>query len=121
MPMAVITLNGSPMHTAGTLPETGIPAPDFTVTKVDLSDIHLSNYQGKKIVLNIFPSLDTTTCASAMKRFNEIAKQFPDILILCLSEDLPFAQQRFCSAEHLQNVQPVSTFRHPDFGRKYGV
>jgi thiol peroxidase len=119
--MATITLRGSPTETIGELPAVGTEAPDFTVTRMDLSEIRLKNYLGKKIILNIFPSLDTTTCASAMRRFNEIATQFPGILILCVSADLPFAQQRFCSVEHLDNVLPVSVFRHPNFGKDYGV
>lgn len=119
--MAVITLNGSPMHTIGSLPAIGTAAPDFTVTKTDLTDIRLSHYLGKKIILNIFPSLDTPTCATAMNKFNDIAAEYNQVLILCVSEDLPFAQQRFCNTEHLQNVQPVSVFRHPEFGEQYGT
>jgi len=119
--MAIITLNGSPLHTVGTLPAVGTKAPDFTVTKMDLGEIKLKNYLGKKIILNVFPSLDTPTCANAMRHFNEIASQLPDVLILCVSVDLPFAQKRFCIAEHLNNVQPVSVFRHPSFGEDYGV
>jgi thioredoxin-dependent peroxiredoxin len=119
--MAVITLNGSPLHTIGSLPAVGSQAPDFIVTKTDLSEIRLKNYLGRKIILNIFPSLDTPTCASAMHNFNDIASRFSDILVLCISEDLPFAQTRFCSVEKLQNVQPVSVFRHPEFGENYGV
>lgn len=119
--MTVITLNGSPIHTIGSLPPVGSIAPDFVVTKTDLSDIHLSNYRGKKIILNIFPSMDTPTCATAMHKFNDIATKFNQVLILCVSEDLPFAQQRFCASQHLQNVQPVSVFRNPEFGEKYGV
>lgn len=119
--MTTITLNGSPIHTIGTLPAVGAPAPDFVVTKTDLSEIRLSNYRGQKIILNIFPSMDTPTCATAMHKFNAIASEHKKVLILCVSEDLPFAQQRFCTAEHLQNVQPVSVFRNPEFGEKYGV
>lgn len=119
--MSTITLQGDTIHTIGTLPKVGNEAPDFTVTKLDLSEINLKNYRGKKIVLNIFPSLDTPTCAAAMQKFNEIAGKLSDVLILCVSEDLPFAQQRFCSAHKLKNVQPVSVFRHPEFGETYGV
>ena len=119
--MTTITLNGLPIHTIGTLPAVGTQAPDFTVTKTDLAEIRLKNYLGKKIILNIFPSLDTPTCATTMRHFNETANQFKDILILCISADLPFAQKRFCSTEHLENVQPVSVFRHPKFGEDYGV
>lgn len=119
--MATITMNGKTMETSGSLPSIGLQAPDFIVTKTDLSEIYLKNYLGKKIILNIFPSLDTSTCASAMLRFNEIASQYPNLLILCISADLPFAQKRFCSAEHLDNIHPVSIFRHPEFGKTYGV
>lgn len=119
--MSIITLKGEPVHTVGTLPNIGTQAPDFTVTKTDLGEIHLKNFIGKKIILNIFPSLDTDTCASAMKRFNEIAAKYPDLLILCISADLPFAQKRFCSTECLNNVMPASVFRHPDVGKTYGV
>lgn len=119
--MTTILFKGSPIETIGILPIVGTQAPDFTVTKTNLSEVRLKNYLGKKIILNIFPSLDTSTCASTMHRFNEIAEQFPGILILCLSADLPFAQQRFCSVEHLDNVLPVSVFRHPNFGQDYGV
>lgn len=119
--MSVVTLKGSPTETIGSLPKVGMQAPDSIFTKTDLSEIRLKNYLGKTIILNIFPSLDTSTCASAMRAFNEIAGQFPNILILCISADLPFAQQRFCSAEHLNNVHPVSVFRHPTFGKDYGV
>jgi thioredoxin-dependent peroxiredoxin len=119
--MTMITLNGSPVHTIGTLPAVGTQAPDFTLTKTDLSEISLKNHPGKKVLLNIFPSLDTPTCASAMHQFNEIASQFKDMLILCISADLPFAQKRFCLTENLLNVEPVSVFRHPKFGETYGV
>lgn len=119
--MANITFQGKPLKTIGQLPEVGTSAPDFIVTKTDLSEIHLKNYLGRPILMNIFPSLDTQTCASAMKRYNEIAQQFPGLLILCISADLPFAQKRFCVSEHLDSVQPVSVFRHPAFGETYGV
>lgn len=119
--MAAITLNGSILHTIGSLPVVGNQAPDFIVTKTDMSEIRLHNYKGKKIILNIFPSMDTPTCASAMHKFNDIASQFSEVMILCVSEDLPFAQKRFCANENLQNVQPVSVFRHPEFGQDYGV
>ena len=119
--MSAITLNGSPVQTIGNLPAISTQAPDFTVTKTDLGEIHFKNFLGTKIVLNIFPSLDTPTCSKAMLQFNEIAAHHKDTLILCISADLPFAQKRFCSVEHLENVVPVSVFRHPDFGKIYGV
>lgn len=119
--MAIITLNGSALHTVGNLPNVGAQAPDFIVTKPDLSEISLKNCQGKKILLNIFPSLDTPTCASAMRQFNDIAAKFSQVMFLCISADLPFAQKRFCTTENLQNVYPASVFRHPKFGQDYGV
>jgi thiol peroxidase len=119
--MASVTLRGKPLQTIGTLPKIGTHAPDFTLTNVELADIPLREFHGKKLVLNIFPSLDTPTCNLAMKHFNKLAIQFPNILVLCISADLPFAQKRFCGAENLSKVLPFSTFRHPDFGRHYGV
>lgn len=119
--MTTVHLKGTPFQTIGSLPNVGTQAPDFTVTKTDLSEVVLKNYIGKKILLNIFPSLDTPTCAAAMQRFNDLAKEYPNVLFLCVSADLPFAQQRFCSAMHLANVQAVSVFRHPNFGNSYGV
>lgn len=119
--MTNFTLKGTEFHTIGTLPAVGTQAPDFTVTKTDLGEIHLKHYIGKKIILNIFPSLDTPTCASTMQQFNTIAQKHKETLILCISADLPFAQKRFCVAEHLDNVIPVSTFRHPQFGKDYGL
>lgn len=119
--MSTITLNGMPVNTIGSLPMIGNQAPDFTMTRDDLTEIRLHDCHGKITVLNIFPSLDTSVCAAAMKRFNEIAEGHDNLLVLCISADLPFAQKRFCTAEHLKNVVPVSTFRNTDFGDKYGV
>lgn len=119
--MATITYKGSPIHTVGSLPAIGEKAPDFTVTKTDLSEIKLKNYLGKKVIMNIFPSLDTPTCASALNNFKEIANQFKNILILCISADLPFAQNRFFAGEEIKNIQPASIFRHSEFGKLYGV
>lgn len=119
--MTTITLQGNALHTIGTLPAVGTQAPDFTLTRTDLSELRLHDCLGKKTILNIFPSLDTPTCAAAMKRFSEIASAHPELLILCISADLPFAQKRFCVAEHLANVVPVSIFRNTEFGQNYGV
>lgn len=119
--MAKISLKGTLMHTIGNLPPVGSPAPDFVVTKINLSEAKLSDFQGKKVVLNVFPSLDTPVCATTMIQFSEIAKQFPDVIFLCVSADVPFAQQRFCAAEHIENVQALSVFRHTEFGKEYGV
>lgn len=119
--MTTITLKGRPIHTVGTLPMVGIAAPPFTLTKTDLSELLLSDLRGHKVILNIFPSLDTTTCAISVRKFNELANSLPKVNVLCVSADLPFAQSRFCGAENLQNVIPVSVFRHPEFGADYGV
>lgn len=119
--MTTITLKGTPINTIGKLPAIGTQAPDFTMTREDLSEIRLHDCLGKKTILNIFPSLDTPTCATAVKRFNDIANQQPNLIVLCVSADLPFAQKRFCAVEHLKNVVPVSIFRNTDFGKLYGV
>jgi len=119
--MSAITMQKNPMHTVGELPAVGENAPDFTLTKVDLTDVSLKDFHGKRIVLNIFPSLDTGVCAQGMRRFNEIANKLENTVILCVSHDLPFAQKRFCGAENLDQVVPVSAFRQPDFGQHYGL
>lgn len=119
--MAKITLKGNPVHTHGELPKTGQKAPEFTGVKTDLSEVSLSDYKGKKVVLNIFPSLDTSTCAASVRKFNEEAEKLFNTVVLCISMDLPFAQSRFCGAEGLDNVIPVSVFRSPEFGKDYGV
>lgn len=119
--MAQITLKGNPIHTNGKLPEVGSTLPNFHVTKTDLSDINLAEFSGKNIVLNIFPSIDTPTCANSVRHFNEKANQLSNTVILCVSADLPFALNRFCGAEGLKNVIPVSEFRHKEFGDKLGI
>lgn len=119
--MASFTLKGTTFQTSGKLPTVGSFAPDFIMTKDDLTEIRLSDCTDKKVVLNIFPSLDTPTCAAAMKTFNQMAEKHKDVLFLCISADLPFAQKRFCTAAHLNNVVPVSIFRNPDFGEHYGL
>jgi thiol peroxidase len=119
--MSVVTLKGKPIQTVGALPKLGSMAPDFTLTKTDLSELTLKQCLGKKTVLSIFPSLDTPTCANSVRHFNVEANKLPNVSVLCVSADLPFAQKRFCAAENLDKVIPVSTFRHPEFGVKYGV
>lgn len=119
--MATVTLQGKTQQTVGDLPKVGTQAPNFTLTKTDLSEVSLSDFSGKKILLSLFPSLDTGTCATAMRRFNEQCNTMENVVVLCISADLPFAQKRFCAAENLNNVIPLSTFRHPDFGKHYGV
>jgi thiol peroxidase len=118
--MAQITLGGNPIHTVGELPAVGSATPSFTVTKGDLSDITPADLAGQRVVLNIFPSLDTATCATSVRKFNEIAAGLQNTTVLCVSADLPFAQGRFCGAEGLANVSTASTFRG-DFGAAYGV
>lgn len=119
--MASITLKGQPIQTIGELPAKGALAPNFTLTKADLSDTSLAGFSGKKLVLNIFPSIDTGVCAASVRRFNEIASQVQDTQVLCISADLPFAQQRFCGAEGLEQVINLSSFRHSAFGESYGL
>ncbi len=119
--MAQITLRGNSIQTIGNLPSVGTAAPDFTLTKTDLSDCSLRDYRGKTVVLNIFPSIDTSVCAASVRRFNQEAAARPDTVVLCISADLPFAHNRFCEAEGIKNVIPLSVFRAPDFGRDYGV
>lgn len=118
--MASITLKGNPIQTSGELPAVGQAAPDFQVTTTELSELSLSEMRGKKLVLNIFPSIDTGICAASVRRFNEAASQRPEVTVLNISADLPFAQKRFCGAEGLEKVQNASSFRS-DFGQKYGV
>jgi len=119
--MAQITLKGNPIRTAGDLPTVDAPAPAFTLTKTDLSDVELSGFSGKSLVLNIFPSIDTGVCAQSVRRFNEEAAKRDGTEVLCISCDLPFAFNRFCGAEGIENVTSLSTFRHPEFGTAYGV
>lgn len=119
--MAKITLKGNAINTIGNLPEKGTKAPSFTMVKNDLSEGSLSDYKGKKVVLNIFPSLDTGTCAASVRRFNQEASGLENTVVLCISKDLPFAQARFCGAEGLENVHNMSDFRTGQFGRDYGV
>lgn len=119
--MAKITLKGNPWNTCGTLPKVGAKAPDFKLTKNDLSDVTLKDFAGKRVVLNIFPSIDTPVCATSVKKFNEAAATLKNAVVLCVSKDLPFAFKRFCGAEGVEKVWPVSAFRHAGFGKSYGV
>ena len=118
--MAEVTLGGNPIHTSGELPSVGSAAPDFTVVGSALGDVSKSDFAGKNLVLNIFPSVDTPTCAQSVRTFNERAAALDDTVVLCVSADLPFAQGRFCGAEGIENVQTGSTFRS-SFGADYGV
>ncbi len=118
--MAQVTLGGNPVNTSGELPSVGSTAPSFTLTGGDLGDVTSDSLAGKNVVLNIFPSIDTPTCASSVRAFNERAAGLDDTVVLCVSADLPFAQGRFCGAEGIENVTTGSTFRS-DFGADYGV
>ncbi len=117
--MAQTALGGNPVNTAGDLPAVGSPTPDFTLTKADLSDITSVDLAGQRVVLNIFPSIDTPTCAESVRQFNKLATELDNTMVLNVSADLPFAQGRFCGAEGLTNVSNASTFRG-GFG-SYGV
>ena len=119
--MATITLRGNPIHTAGDLPKVGEKAPDFKLTGSDLKDVSLATFAGKKKILNIVPSLDTPTCATSTRHFNEDAGKLANTVVLVISNDLPFAQKRFCTTEGLANVVPLSELRTRDFGADYGV
>ncbi|NHF59809.1 thiol peroxidase [Flavobacteriaceae bacterium TP-CH-4] len=119
--MATVTLKGTQIHTMGELPSKGSDAPDFQLTKSDLSDATLSDYRGKKVVLNIFPSIDTGTCAQSVRQFNKEAAGLDNTVVLCISKDLPFAQARFCGAEGIENVEMLSDFRDGNFGESYGL
>lgn len=119
--MANITLGGNPIKTSGELPQTGTQAPDFTLVKTDLSTASLADFKGTKLVLNIFPSVDTGTCAASVRKFNEKASSLQNTKVLCISRDLPFAQKRFCGAEGLDNVVSLSDFKDGDFGKSYGL
>ena len=118
--MAEITLKGNKINTSGTLPEVGSQAKDFQLVANDLSVKSLADYKGKKVVLNIFPSLDTPTCAASVRRFNQEVSNLENTVVLCISKDLPFAQTRFCGAEGLDQVHTLSDFR-TDFGKDYGL
>ena len=119
--MATVTLKGNPFHTNGTLPSVGSAAPDFKLIDGNLAEVSLSDYAGKRKVLNIVPSLDTPTCAASARQFNEKASQLADTVILIVSADLPFAQGRFCTAEGLDNVVPLSLMRSNQFAKDYGM
>ncbi len=120
--MAKITLKGSPVNTIGELPSIGSQAPDFKLTATDLSEKTLADFKGSKLVLNIFPSLDTPTCAASVRRFNQLATGMNNTKVLAISKDLPFAHARFCSSEGIENVIDLSGFKcSSSFGKEYGV
>jgi thiol peroxidase len=119
--VATITLKGNPIHTSGELPAVGSKAPDFKLTGGDLSDVSLKDFAGKRKLLNIVPSLDTGVCAASARRFNQEAGKVPGAVMLIVSNDLPFAQGRFCEAEGLKSVVTLSELRDRKFGESYGV
>lgn len=119
--MATSAHKGNPVHTAGELPEVGQQAPDFQVTDNNLKDLSLSDYKGKRVIINIFPSIDTGVCATSVRQFNQLATKTNNTVILCVSKDLPFAHKRFCGAEGIENVVTASTFRGNSFAKGYGM
>ncbi|MCC9041228.1 thiol peroxidase [Myroides sp. M-43] len=119
--MATVTLKGNPIQTIGTLPGLNTKAPEFTLVGGNLAEKTLGEYKGKKVVLNIFPSVDTATCATSVRHFNQDASKLENTIVLCISRDLPFAQGRFCGAEGISNVEMLSDFREGQFGKDYGV
>nr|MCU0407896.1 thiol peroxidase [Bacteroidales bacterium] len=119
--MAKITLKGNPVNIAGNLPSTGSKAPEFTLVKSDLSNLSLSELKGKKVILSISPSLDTSVCATSARKFNQMVATMNNTVVLAITKDLPFASTRFCTTEGITNVMNISGFRDNDFGRAYGV
>lgn len=119
--MATINFKGNPVQTKGELPQKGERIPEFNLVKSDLSVATAADYKGKRLVLNIFPSIDTGVCATSVRKFNEKAANLENTTVLCISRDLPFAQSRFCGAEGIKNVEMLSDFRTGEFGRKFGL
>lgn len=119
--MASITLGGNPINTLGELPKVGSKLADFKLVKNDLSTTSLADFTGKKLVLNIFPSIDTGTCATSVRKFNATAAKLDNTAVLCISRDLPFAQKRFCGSEGIENVVNLSDFQEGNFGKANGL
>lgn len=119
--MADVKLGGNPLHTNGELPAKGSHAADFSLVNADLGTTSLDHFKGKKLILNIFPSIDTGTCATSVREFNKKASSLENTAVLCISRDLPFAQKRFCGAEGIENVVTLSDFRDGEFGKNYGL
>lgn len=119
--MATIMQRGNPVHTSGELTSVGSRAPDFKLTRTDLTDVSMADFAGKRLILNVFPSIDTGVCAASVRRFNQDAAELPDTVVLCVSRDLPFALARFCGAEGLKNVVPLSSLRDASFGADFGL
>ena len=118
--MATTALGDNPAHTVGDLPEPGSAAPSYTLTGTDLAEVASESFSGRRVVLNIFPSVDTGVCAASVRKFNELASGLENTQVICVSQDLPFAQARFCGAEGIENVTAASAFRS-GFGDDYGV
>lgn len=116
-----VICRGQEAHTSGPMVKVGQQAPDFQATNAEMKEVSLSSFKGKRVILNIFPSLDTPTCALSVRQFNARASELENTVVLCLSMDLPFAQSRFCSTEGLNNVVPLSLFRSHDFLKEYGL
>lgn len=119
--MSTVKFKGNDVHSSGELPKVGSQAPDFVLVNGGLQEIHLSDYKGKRVLLNIFPSLDTGTCATSVRKFNKWVSEKENVVVICVSKDLPFAQSRFCGAEGLDNVITASDFRYNSFATDYGV
>lgn len=119
--METIYFKGTPCHTYGNIPEVGAKAPCYHLVGADLKDITCADFEGKRVVLNVFPSLDTAVCAMSVRRFNQEAAGLENTVVLCVSMDLPFAMSRFCAAEGIENVIPASAFRSPTFSQQYGL
>ncbi len=119
--MATVTLAGNSFKVNGEFLKSGAQAPNFTLVKSDLSELSLNSLKGKKVVLNIFPSLDTAVCATSVRKFNEMAAKLNNTVVLAISKDLPFAHGRFCTTEGIENVITLSAFRNTTFGEDYGV
>lgn len=119
--MATTALGGTPVKTIGELPAIGTKAPDFQLVAQDMSRVSLEQFAGQRLILNIFPSIDTSTCATSVRQFNQLAADIPDVKVLCISRDLPYAQKRFCGAEGIENVVNLSDFDKGQFGKDYGV
>lgn len=119
--MNTVTLGGNKINLKGSFPVAGGTAKDFTMVKTDLGEMSLSSLKGKKVVLNIFPSLDTAVCAASVRKFNSMAAKMENTVVLAISKDLPFAHGRFCTTEGIENVTPLSAFRNCTFGEDYGV
>ncbi len=119
--MQTVYLNGTPCHTYGTIPAKGTKAPCYSLVDKDLREISCMDYLDKRVVLNVFPSLDTEVCAMSVRRFNQEAAGLDNTVVICVSMDLPFAQKRFCSANDIENVEVASAFRSPLFAQEYGL